>query len=55
MALFVILGLMTVAAMALLVAPLLRSHGAIAPRADYDIEIYRDQLDELKQIGRAHV
>ncbi|MCH7554702.1 MAG: c-type cytochrome biogenesis protein CcmI, partial [Proteobacteria bacterium] len=49
MALFVILGLMTVAAMALLVLPLLRGHGAIASRADYDIEIYRDQLDELKR------
>ena len=47
MALFVILGLMTVAAMALLVVPLLRGHGAIASRADYDIEIYRDQLAEL--------
>ncbi|MCH9000367.1 MAG: c-type cytochrome biogenesis protein CcmI [Proteobacteria bacterium] len=47
MALFVILGLMTVAAMALLVVPLLRGHGAIAARADYDIEIYRDQLAEL--------
>ena len=47
MALFVILGLMTVAALALLVVPLLRGHGAIAPRADYDIEIYRDQLAEL--------
>lgn len=47
MVLFVILGLLTVAAMALLVVPLLRGHGAIAPRADYDIEIYRDQLAEL--------
>lgn len=49
MILFVILGLMTVAAMAALVAPLLRGYGAIAPRAEYDIEIYRDQLDELER------
>ncbi|MFP6743433.1 MAG: c-type cytochrome biogenesis protein CcmI [Alphaproteobacteria bacterium] len=49
MILFVVLGLMTVIALALLVAPLLRRHGAQAPRADYDIEIYRDQLSELER------
>ena len=49
MTLFVILGLMTVAAMALLVFPLARGHGAIGSRADYDNEIYRDQLDELER------
>ena len=38
---------MTVAALALLVGPLLRRHGALASRADYDLEIYRDQLAEL--------
>jgi cytochrome c-type biogenesis protein CcmH len=47
MVLFVILGSMTVIALALLVVPLLRRHGALAARADYDIEIYRDQLNEL--------
>ncbi len=47
MALFVILGLMTVAAMALLVLPLVLRHGAMASRAEYDMEIYRDQLDEI--------
>jgi cytochrome c-type biogenesis protein CcmH len=49
MALFVILGLMTVVAMALLVLPLVRGYGAMTPRADYDLEIYRDQLDEIER------
>lgn len=49
MALFVTLGLMTVAAMVLLVLPLVLRHGAIASRADYDMEIYRDQLDEIER------
>ena len=49
MTLFVILGLMTVVAMALLVPPLVRGYGAAASRADYDMEIYRDQLDELER------
>jgi len=47
MLLFVVLGLMTVAALALLVAPLLRRHGPVASRAEHDMEIYRDQLLEL--------
>ncbi len=49
MALFVILGLMTVIALALLVVPLLRRQGPLGARADYDIEIYRDQLNELER------
>ena len=49
MILFVVLGLMTVVALALLVVPLLRRHGAQAARADYDMEIYRDQLGELER------
>ena len=49
MALFVILGLMTVAAMVLLVLPLVLRHGAMASRAEYDMEIYRDQLDEIER------
>lgn len=49
MILFVVLGLMTVIALALLVVPLLRRHGAQAVRADYDMEIYRDQLGELER------
>ena len=47
MVLFVVLGLMTVAALALLVAPLLRRYGDAAPRSAYDLQIYRDQLREL--------
>ncbi len=49
MTLFVILGLMTVVAVALLVLPLVRGHGAVASRVDYDMEIYRDQLDEIER------
>ena len=49
MILFVMLGLMTVVAMALLVLPLVRSYGAMTPRADYDMEIYRDQLSEIER------
>lgn len=49
MVLFVILAAMTVVALALLVPPLLRRHGEVAPRADYDLEIYRDQLRELER------
>ena len=47
MALFVILGLMTVAALALLVVPLLRGHGALAARADSDLQRYRDHPSRL--------
>lgn len=49
MTLFIILGLMTVVTVVLMVLPLVRVHGAVARRADYDIEIYRDQLDELER------
>ena len=49
MALFVVLGLMTVVALALLVTPLMRRQTAAAPRAAYDMEIYRDQLGELER------
>ena len=47
MGLFAVLGLMTAAALALLLPPLLRRHGRAAPRHAYDLEIYRDQLREL--------
>ncbi|MFQ5784537.1 MAG: c-type cytochrome biogenesis protein CcmI [Alphaproteobacteria bacterium] len=47
MLLFVILGTMTALALALLVPPLLRRGREPARRADYDVEIYRHQLDEL--------
>ncbi len=47
MVLFVVLGLMAVAAVAFVVTPLLRRHGEAAARADYDLQIYRDQLREL--------
>ena len=49
MVLFVILAAMTVVTLVLLVSPLLRRHGEVAPRADYDLEIYRDQLRELER------
>ena len=47
MVLFVVLGLMAVAAVAFVVTPLLRRHGEAPARADYDLQIYRDQLREL--------
>ena len=47
MLLFIALGAMTVAALALVAVPLLRRHRAVAPRAGYDVEVYRDQLREL--------
>ncbi len=49
MVVFVVLGLMTVAALALLVTPLLRRHGEATPREAYDLRIYRDQLRELER------
>jgi len=47
MLLFIALGAMTVVALALVAVPLLRRHRAVAPRAGYDVEVYRDQLREL--------
>jgi len=47
MILWIALALMTAAAAALLCIPLLRRSGTAAPRADYDREVYRDQLAEL--------
>ena len=47
MLLFIALGAMTVVALALVAVPLLRRHRAVAPRAGYDAEVYRDQLREL--------
>ncbi|HEV2678262.1 MAG TPA: c-type cytochrome biogenesis protein CcmI [Aliidongia sp.] len=45
--LWVVLALMTAAVLAALLRPLLRVGGAAAGRADYDVAVYRDQLDEL--------
>jgi len=47
MVLFLSLGLMTIAILAILVAPLLRRPPSRAPRAAYDLEVYRDQLAEV--------
>lgn len=47
MILWIALALMTAVAAALLCIPLLRRSGEAAPRADYDREVYRDQLAEL--------
>lgn len=49
MLLFVILGAITVAALVFLVPPLLRRPRENAPRAAFDLEIYRDQLAELER------
>ena len=49
MVLFALLGLMAVAA-AFVVTPPLRRHGEAPARADYDLQIYRDQLREHRLI-----
>ncbi|MSP82173.1 MAG: c-type cytochrome biogenesis protein CcmI [Alphaproteobacteria bacterium] len=46
---FLAFGGLTVLAIALLVLPLLRTPRAMAARAAYDLEVYRDQLRELEQ------
>ena len=47
MILGIALTVMTLAAIALVVLPLIRSNRAAATRATYEIEIYRDQLEEV--------
>lgn len=47
MGLWLALGLMTLIALALVVAPLLRRARATATRRDYDLRVYRAQLAEL--------
>lgn len=44
-----ILAVMTVAAAGFVLAPLLRQSKGVLPRADYDLEIYRDQLAEIER------
>jgi cytochrome c-type biogenesis protein CcmH len=46
MSLWLALGAMTVTALALVVAPLMR-RGRAATRRDYDLRVYRAQLAEL--------
>jgi cytochrome c-type biogenesis protein CcmH len=51
-----ILGLLTAATLALLLRPLLKGGATSRPRADYDAEVYRDQLSELdRDIARGLV
>ena len=45
--LWVIFAAMTAAALALILVPLWRQGGTTADRSAYDIEVYRDQLEEL--------
>jgi len=47
MALWLTLGLMTLIAVGLVVAPLVRRAGLAASRRDYDLRVYRAQLAEL--------
>lgn len=49
MILGIVLTLMTLAAAALVVIPLLRSNRATATRGAHEIEIYRDQLNEVER------
>lgn len=46
---WVVFALMTAAALALLLWPLLRRRDADAARPSYDIEVYRDQLAEIER------
>jgi cytochrome c-type biogenesis protein CcmH len=51
-----VLGLLTAATLALLLRPLLKGGSKSRPRADYDAEVYRDQLAELdRDIARGLV
>ena len=45
--LWIIFAAMTAAALALILVPLWREGGTTADRSAYDIEVYRDQLEEL--------
>ncbi len=47
MTFWVVAGALTALAVALLVLPLLRRSGESAPRAAYDLDVYRDQLAEI--------
>lgn len=49
---FLLFGLVTVAVLAILLAPLLRAPRNAAARAAYDLEVYRDQLRELQSDAR---
>ncbi len=47
--LWLILGLMTLAALGLVLIPLLRREGGTAARGAYELAIYRDQLNEIER------
>lgn len=49
MSLWLLLGAMTLTALALLLWPLLRRHDRIRARPEYDLSVYRAQLDELER------
>ncbi len=49
MTLWVIFAIMTLAVVAGLVLPMLRQKAAAPRRAEYDLQVYRDQLDDLKR------
>lgn len=49
MTLWIVFGLMTAAAFAFLVVPLVRGRAAAAPRSAYDLAVYKDQLREVER------
>lgn len=49
MTLWLLGGGLTLLVLALLLAPLLKPRASSAPRFDYDLEVYRDQLAELER------
>ncbi|HYB10847.1 MAG TPA: c-type cytochrome biogenesis protein CcmI [Alphaproteobacteria bacterium] len=53
MILWLVLAAITIFTAWMLLRPILRSAKSPPPRDDYDLEVYRDQLDELKrEVGR---
>lgn len=49
MTLWLLLAIMTAGAIGLMIWPLMRRHRPGADRADYDIEVYKDQLAEVER------
>ena len=46
---WILVAILTAAVAAVLLLPLLRRHSADAEGASHDVEVYRDQLEELKR------
>ena len=49
MMLWAVFAVLTLAVIGILYSPFLKKAGETAPRVDYDMDVYRDQLSELEQ------